>query len=460
MVEGCSRRVDNVGHQNAHKQQADNRIQQNRLQAFQAFRQYAQYLAQCQNQITADKACKQRTEEAAAAGSCQKAAHDTKHQCRTFADTHCDIACQNRHHHAERQTADILEESCQRRAAAKLSCAGKFHIEHEGQRNKNTTADYKRQHVRNAIHQMLINLSPQTFLSICHVTGRFAAALACVSRNLTAQNLLDKLLRLVDTVSYLDEDNRLACKALYRHVLVCSHNNAFSFFNICCRQLIFYAAAAIGFNLHSNAQLTGHLLQSLCCHIGMCNTCRAGSNSQHLALLSRLCCRCFFFLKLFVFVFVDNCQKVLGAAGIQQLSAEIIIHQQHAQVAQHIKMYIILRIRCSNQEEQLRRLSVQTVEINAILHQHCCQSRCLYCVCLGMRNSNALTDTGAALLLTAQHAGSVFILIKQITAALHQRNQMLQRCCLILRLRIKINASYLQQINYFHLIFCPFFFIY
>ena len=77
-----------------------------------------------------------------------------------------------------------------------------------------------------------------------------------------------------------------------------------------------------------------------------------------------------------------------------------------------------------------------------------------------MRNGNALADTCAALLLTAQHAGSVFILIKQITAALHQRNQMLQRCCLILRLRIKVNAFYLQQINYFHLIFCPFFFIY
>ena len=457
MVEGCSRRVDNVGHQDAHKQQADNRIQQNRLQSFQTVWQYAEYLAQCQNQITANEACKQRAEEAAAAGGCQKAAYDTKHQCRTLADTHCDIACQNRHHHAERQTADILEEGCQRRAAAKLSCTGKFHIEQESQCDKNTTADYKRQHMRNAIHQMLINLSPQTFLSICHVTCRLAAALACVSRNITAQNLLDKLLRLVDTISYLNEDNRLACKALHRHVLVCSHNNAFGFFYLCRRQLIFYAAAAIGFNLHCNAHLTGHLLQSLCCHIGMCNTCRAGSNSQHLALLRRLCCRCLFFLilKLFVFVFVDNCQKVLGATGIQQLAAEIIVHQQHAQVAQHIKMHIILRIRCSNQEEQLRRLAVQTVEVNAVLYQHSCQSRCLYSTCLGMRNGNAFTDTRAALLFTPQHTGSVFILIKQITASLHQRNQMLQRCCLILRLRFKINAFYLQQINYFHLIFAP-----
>ena len=84
--------------------------------------------------------------------------------------------------------------------------------------------------MRNAIHQMLINLSPQTFLSICHVTSRLAAALACVSRNITAQNLLDKLLRLVDTISYFNEDNRLACKALHRHVLGCSHNNAFGFF--------------------------------------------------------------------------------------------------------------------------------------------------------------------------------------------------------------------------------------
>ena len=311
--------------------------------------------------------------------------------------------------------------------------------------------------MRNAIHQMLINLSPQTFLSICHVTCRLAAALACVSRNITAQNLLDKLLRLVDTVSYLNEDNRLACKALHRHVLVCSHNNAFGFFYLCCRQLILHAAAAIGFNLHCNAHLTGHLLQSLCCHIGMCNTCRAGSNSQHLALLSRLCCRCLFFLilKLFVFVFVDNCQKVLGATGIQQLAAEIIVHQQHAQMAQHIKMHIILRIRCSNQEEQLRRLAVQTVEVNAVLYQHSSQSRCLYRTCLGMRNGNAFTDTRAALLLTTQHAGSVFVLIKQITASLHKRNQMLQRCCLILRLRFKINAFYLQQINYFHLIFAP-----
>ena len=307
---------------------------------------------------------------------------------------------------------------------------------------------------------MLINLSPQTFLSICHVTCRFAAALACVSRNITAQNLLDKLLRLVDTVSYLNEDNWFACKALYRHVLVSSYNNAFGFFNLCRRQLIFYAATAIGFNLHRNAQLTGHLLQSLCCHIGMCNTGRAGSNSQHLALLRRLRCRCCFFLvlKLFVFVFIDNCQKVLSAAGIQQLTAKVIVHQQHAQMTQHIKMYIILRIRCSNQEEQLRRLSVKTVEVNAFLYQHSCQSRCLYRTCLGMRNGNALADTCAALLLTAQHTGSVFILIKQITAALHQRNQMLQRCCLILRLRIKINAFYLQQINYFHFIFCPFFF--
>lgn len=121
-------------------------------------------------------------------------------------------------------------------------------------------------------------------------------------------------------------------------------------------------------------------------------------------------------------------------------------------MAQHIKMHIILRIRCSNQEEQLRRLSVQTVEINAFLHQHRSQSRCLYSTCLGVRNGNSLTDTRATLLFTTQHAGSVFVLIKQITASLHQRNQMLQRCCLILRLRFKVNAFYLQQINYFHLI--------
>ena len=124
-------------------------------------------------------------------------------------------------------------------------------------------------------------------------------------------------------------------------------------------------------------------------------------------------------------------------------------------MAQHIKMHIILRIRCSNQEEQLRRLAVQTIEVNAVLYQHSCQSRCLYSTCLCMRNGNAFTDTRATLLFTTQHAGSVFVLIKQITAALHQRNQMLQRCCLILRLRFKINAFYLQQINYFHLIFAP-----
>ena len=260
LVEGCSRRIDNVGHQNAHNQKAQHRIQQNRLESLQTVRQHTQHLAQCQNQIAAEEACKQRSEEAAAAGCCQKAAHDAQHQRRTLANTHSDIACQNRHHHAERQTADVLEEGCQRRSAAKLRRSGKLHIKHKGQRNENAAADNEGQHMRNAIHQMLIDLSPQTFLSLCSFAFSFAAAFACISRNLAAQNLLNQFFRLVNAVSHLHENNRLACKTLYRNIFIRSYNNALGFFYLFSRQLIFYAAAAICFDLHSNAQLACHFL--------------------------------------------------------------------------------------------------------------------------------------------------------------------------------------------------------
>ena len=182
----------------------------------------------------------------------------------------------------------------------------------------------------------------------------------------------------------------------------------------------------------------------------MRDTSRAGSHSQHLALRLR---RSSFVLvlKLFVFIFIYNRQELLSAACLQQLAAKIIIHQQHAQMAQNIKMHIVLSIRRSNQEKQLGRLAVKAVKIHAVLHQHCCQSRSLNRTRLGMRNSNALANAGAALLLTAQHAGLIFFLICYVAAALHERNQMLQCRRLILRLSLEVNAFYLQQINYLHL---------
>ena len=290
-VEHSRRRVDDVRHNNSHQQQSQHRIQQHRLGSFQGLRQAGQHFFKPIHQIPGNKAGKQSAEEPGAPVHRQEAAYHTGHQCRTLADTHGDVTCQNRHHHTEGKAANVFQESCQRGTGTEVSRARISHIKQERQGNEDAAANHERQHVGHTVHQMFIDLTAYAF-PLCRRGSRFirGRTLSAKDRSFPLQNSIDQIFRFFDSCGHFYKQNFFPGKPLHRNILVTGHDNSCSSFNISRRQSVFHAAGSVGLNFNIYPHSSGFPLQGFCRHIGMGNTGRTGRHSSHKRFAG--VCRC------------------------------------------------------------------------------------------------------------------------------------------------------------------------
>ena len=81
----------------------------------------------------------------------------------------------------------------------------------------------------------------------------------------------------------------LSIEAFHRDLRIRRYDNTVRICNFLIRQNIFSSAGASCLNLDPTAGLCRSLFQSLCRHIGMCDTGRAGGNGKDLTCSSVLC---------------------------------------------------------------------------------------------------------------------------------------------------------------------------
>ena len=221
--------------------------------------------------------------------------------------------------------------------------------------------------------------------------------------------------------------------------------------------MIFYPAGAIGFNFNVDTHGGSLIFQCFRSHISMSNARRASGNTDDEGAFrrSRFFSRRFFSssfgsrfrsfrFKLFCFGLIDNRQVLFRRLSLHQRIAKIIIHQHTAQAAQYFQMNVGAAGRCCNQEEEVSRFIIEAFIIDAVADDHRCQARFVYGFRFSMRNGNAFANSRTAFGFTSQYAFFVQRFVIQITAGIHEVDEVANGRCLIGNSGIKVNALLLE----------------
>ena len=148
-------------------------------------------------------------------------------------------------------------------------------VEQERKCHKDATANDEGQHVRNAVHEVLVDPAAQA-LGLAHNGGLSGRATGhVVNGRIACECDVDELLGVVDATRYGTRIDRLAVKAIELDVLVRRDDDARSTRDVGGRQHVLGAARALSFDLDAHAHLGGLVLKPLCCHKRMGNACRA-----------------------------------------------------------------------------------------------------------------------------------------------------------------------------------------
>ena len=143
--------------------------------------------------------------------------------------------------------------------------------------------------MRHAVHQLHINF-------MCHAAGfslgsfgAFRMRSGLINRCILLQRPVNQLVRLADAVRNLTLNHMFSVKTFHWNLRIRRYDNTVRICNFLIRQNIFSSTRASCLNLDPTAGLCRSLFQSLCRHIGMCDTGRAGGNGKDLACSSVLC---------------------------------------------------------------------------------------------------------------------------------------------------------------------------
>ena len=320
-----------------------------------------------QHEVAARKACEQGAQEAGgnslagrfgerAAGSSHGTADETDEQAGTVGDGAANVAGEDGKHEAEADAADALEPCGDRRVGAEVAILRRAHdrVNEERERNEDAARDDEGQHVADAFHQVLVDLTADAL-----VLGRLVGSLACtagmrVNRGLAFDDLVDELFGLVDTVGDLGDQHRPAIEARHFDILVGGDDDA-----VACRDLVFGqdvlgAARTVGLDLDRDAHLLGLLIEGLGCHVGVRDARGARGDGEHAD--GAVVCGCggcgrggcivscflgwLFLGKLLAFLVVDQLEEFLGAARGEQLVAPIDVHEHRHEAREHLEMHL------------------------------------------------------------------------------------------------------------------------
>ena len=224
-----------------------------------------------------------------------------------------------------------------------------------------------------------------------------------IYRNISGNRTFHKLVCFADSIGNLTFDDFLSVETIHRNFGICCHDNTVCFLDLFVSKYIFCSAGASCFYFNEAIFRLGCFFQSFCCHVGVGNTCRAGSNCQQPGSGSfgtSSVCQSLINILLLIVCLVDDLHKFIYRFRIAQGLCKIVIHQHYGKFAEYIQMNIVFCIRCCDQKKQCNRLIVQSFELHAVFYNHGCKSRFLYCVTFSMRNGDSLTDSCCALFLS------------------------------------------------------------
>ena len=162
----------------------------------------------------------------------------------------------------------------------------------------------------------------------------------------------------------------------------------------------------------------------------MGNSCRTGRYGKNFKSVCRSfvhICKTLVNIALLRICLIDNIKKFIGAFCISQRIGKYFIHHQYRQLAQHVQMYVIFRIRRCDQKHQRNRLSVQCVEFYSVFYYHCRKTRFRYRITFSMRNGNSFSDSCGAFFFSCVYLFSVCFTVVDLSACNHKINNPVKR---------------------------------
>ena len=402
-VDSGNWRSDDEQADEAHDEDAEERIDEHRLDAFERLWQTLRDFLEEVDDVAAEETSDQGTEEAGACRAGESTADKTYGKARTVGNRHGDETSEDRQHEAERRTADILEEFSERCVGTEVLRVDGVIIEQEGEGDEDTAADDERQHVGNAVHQMFVNLAAEALA--LHVSSALfrVGARSVVDRSFACKGAVDELIGLVDAVGNFRDDDFLAVETGHGDVLVSSDDDAVGCGDFIICQDVLGTAGAVRLDLDGNAAFFRVLFKAFSGHERMGNARRAGRDGENLDVVARRSflssfCRSFslWCFELAVFLEVDEVQEFFFGFCSNQGFFEVRVHNHHGQLLQDLDVCVVGSIRCGNHEEQAGRLAVHGLEVHALRHRHSSEAGFFDARALGMRRSDAVAKARRA----------------------------------------------------------------
>ena len=147
---------------------------------------------------------------------------------------------------------------------------------------------------------------------------------------------------------------------------------------------------------------------------------------------------------LLIICIINDLQELLHSGCPFQCRSELLIHQHHGKLTQHVQMHIVLRIGCRDEEQQIRGFSVQRIKVHTIPNHHSRKARCLHRIALSVGDRDAFPDTGGALCFSLVYYLPIFLHICQLAAFTHQFDGLIQCFFLVCRFCCQGNTSLVQ----------------
>ena len=262
------------------------------------------------------------------------------------------------------------------------------HNQHS-QRHADAARHDKGYKVRYTVHQMAVKLVGQ--LRTVAVAHSLAPA---VDLRLARKYLFQQLFRLTNGLVRRGIDHLFAHKPRRGHRAVDRDDDAVGFGDLGGGQLVFHAARAVGLDFYGNAVFVGAFFQRLGSHIGVRQPVGAGGDSQQPDIpplfglrLRRLC----------VFFFGNAGAELLRRLRRCQCAAEVLVHQQPRQRGQHTNVQVVFALRCGDQKQQVNRLTVRRGAVDRFVQRDGRQRGLMHRRRFGVRHSQAVAHTYAAL---------------------------------------------------------------
>ena len=141
--------------------------------------------------------------------------------------------------------------------------------------------------MRYTIHKLCIDLMSDTATRFCVLAA--SLSICCMIKwNISRCCSLDQLICLVNSIRNLTFYHTLTIKTVHWHLRICCYNNTVCIVNFLLCQHILCTTGSACLDLNGNPCCCCCFLQAFSRHIRMCDSCRTGSNGQHLCCLSCL----------------------------------------------------------------------------------------------------------------------------------------------------------------------------